>query len=64
MYVFENWWKNLSHTKMQHNYSKKIFTRMVKSIRLTSFRISRIYFVLKIYKCGLGPDNTSWRAAG
>jgi hypothetical protein len=39
--VFGKWGKILSHNKM-YNYSKKMFTRMAKSIRITSVRISGV----------------------
>jgi hypothetical protein len=32
--VFDKWGKNLSHKKMQYNYSAKMFTRRAKPIRI------------------------------
>jgi hypothetical protein len=34
LYVFDNWGKNLSHAKVQFNYSKKMFNGKAKLIRL------------------------------
>jgi hypothetical protein len=32
LYEFDNWGKNLSHRKMQYNYSKTMFTERAKPI--------------------------------
>jgi hypothetical protein len=39
LYEFDSCGKNLSHKKMQYNYSTKMFTRKAKPIRITSVRI-------------------------
>jgi hypothetical protein len=34
LYVFDKWGKNLSHKKMSYNYSRTMFTRRAKPIRI------------------------------
>jgi hypothetical protein len=50
LYVFNSWGKILSHKTMQYSYSKKMFTRKVKPIRITCVRVSGglLYKVLKL----------------
>jgi hypothetical protein len=37
-----NWGKNLSHTIMQYNDSKEMFSGTAKRIRIIKFRISEV----------------------